>query len=307
MNMVVPSNLNIYYEARVSQNYPENIAPLHIAEFIRQLDYFCLKLKLPHIELDFRKIAHFTSAAATVLFAHINHLQRTTNTTFKFLFDKKSPLNAQLSIFRQAINANTEEKLLALETKFSPWQSGCVPNSKIEQIINYFNALRNSLKLNQNESDTLSLLQTAIYEALMNVQDHAYLGEKSHWEKRWWQMLWCSNRDKHPFINFIIYDLGVGIVESYKHHNQRELSPFLRSADDILRDAVKLGHSRSGELERGNGLYEMFRPLEEKRVALWMYSNNVLLRRIPSKNIDDCYSVPLTLPGTLIEWTFSLE
>lgn len=304
MQLIVPAYFNIYYNPLEPSSYPKNKNVLGTTQFMQLLYSCCLDWGIREIELDFRFVEKFTSAASTALFAHIYHLQQVSQTKFTFNFHQASE---QLKLFKIALNANNEQKLQNLEKSFHPWQSGCIVNDKINHIIEYFNHLRNELNLGTEAKNTLSLLQTAIYEALMNVQDHAYLGDKAHFEKRWWQMLWCSNRNNQTLLNFIIYDLGVGVVESYQQHNQKKISPLLQHPTLIFQDAVKLGNSRSGEIERGNGLYEMLRPLEQKQVALWMYANNVLLRKVPQDNIDDCNIVPFSLPGTLIEWTFSLE
>ena len=309
MQIILPADFDIYYDARLPFSYPENQNVLNVAHVIKALHFCGVDLGIQNIEIYFRNIKNFTSAASTVLLAHIHHLQRIANTQFSFRVDRRAPVYRQLALFIKAANANTEQKLLTLENNFHPWQSGHSANDKLDSIIEYFNHLRNELKLGENGRTTLSLLQTAIYEALMNVLDHAYLGERAYLEKRWWQMLWLSksSHTQKTLVNFLIYDLGVGIVQSYQHHNEKGVSPILSSEDDIFRDAMKLGNSRSGEIERGNGLHEMLRPLEQKQVGLWMYSNNVILRKAPVHNIDDCHKVPFSFPGTLIEWTFSLE
>ena len=134
MQLVVPAYFNIYYNPLEPSSYPKNKNVLDTTQFMQLLYSCCLDWGIREIELDFRFVEKFTSAASTALFAHIYHLQQVSQTKFTFNFHQASE---QLKLFKIALNANNEQKLQNFEKSFHPWQSGCIVNDKINHIIDY--------------------------------------------------------------------------------------------------------------------------------------------------------------------------
>lgn len=148
-------------------------------------------------------------------------------------------------------------------------------------------------------------MKTAINEALLNVHHHAYLGFDVNVPTRWWQQILFLPKDNS--LRFIIYDLGIGIVDSYLEHNSHKPMVIFQNKSDILREIMKTGVSRLSDVERGNGLSEMFKPSNRDNTAVWLSTNNLILKKAKPYNIDECEECLHSIPGTLVEWHFQLE
>ncbi len=117
-----------------------------------------------------------------------------------------------------------------------------------------------------------------------------------------------ANRHKKQSAIIIVYDLGIGIVESYLEHGIANITSLFHSKTDILRDILKPGVSRWNSIERGNGFTEMLRPSQfTSNVGTWIFSNNLHFKYFPKFKIDFCEEMPYTVPGTLIEWVVDLK
>ncbi|WP_109128706.1 hypothetical protein [Aggregatibacter segnis] len=259
--------------------------------------------------LDFSRTKTITAAASVVLFAHVNRIQLFRNNPNLFVFRcKNSPLYQSFFIpcYLQALQAGTEEKLKRLEQQKHLYQSGTLPHLKLAALKDHFKIVRMNYPSQSTVFKTLLLLETAMYEALLNVNHHAYLGVNPQSPTRWWQQLRIDIRNNQ--LSFIVYDLGIGIVESYLEHGIANITSLFHSKTDILRDILKPGVSRWNSIERGNGFTEMLRPSQfTSNVGTWIFSNNLHFEYFPKFKIDFCEEMPYTVPGTLIEWVVDLK
>lgn len=259
--------------------------------------------------LDFSATTTITSAASVVLFAHINRIQLFFKNSDLFVFRcKNSPLYESFFIpyYLPALQAGTEEKLKKLEQQKHLYQSGTLPYLKLTALKEKFKAARMNYSPQNSIFNTLLLLETAMYEALLNVHHHAYLGISPQSPTRWWQQLRVDV--KHNELSFVVYDLGIGIVESYLEHGVVNMTSLFHSRTDILKDILKPGVSRWNSIERGNGFTEMLRPSKlAGNVGIWIFSNDLHFEYFPKFNIDFCEEMPYKVPGTLIEWVVDLK
>lgn len=260
--------------------------------------------------LDFSQTREITAAASTVLFAHINRAQLFYQEPDLFEFrclGSPSRIYHYLNeIYFTALRADSEEKLQELESMGAIFQSGTKAHLKIDNLQIFFQHLRNLHSSDLNKLNSLSLIETAIKEALLNVEHHAYLGTNLAIEHRWWQLLSYSKPDN--VVNFVVYDLGIGIVDSFKEYNENGNPITLTNSKDVLLETLKPGITRWNSIDRGNGLPEVVKPTEDENVGLWISSNGLIYCNAKKYGINhECGESGFFLPGTLVEWNLSLE
>jgi hypothetical protein len=204
------------------------------------------------------------------------------------------------------LNASTEKKLEKLEREGHIYQSGTEPHLKLASLKEYFASLRIQYSKNHKVKEMLGLLETALYEALLNVNHHAYLGINTAQPARWWQRLYIDVKSNR--CSFIVCDLGIGLVESYLKDDRFKKVSIFHSRTDILRDILKPGVSRWNMIERGNGFSEILKPTQQlSNVGMWIFSNDLHFEYFPKFDIDLCEKMSFTIPGTLIEWVVDLK
>lgn len=271
--------------------------------------YECVNNKR-RVILDFSNTEKITSAASVALFAHVNRIQLYFNVPDLFTFRcQYSPLydNFFKRYYLKALKADTDEKLKRLEEGGHIYQSGVFPHLKLDSLKKYFRLIRANYQSIPKIGSMLSLLETALFEALLNIHHHAYLGVETQSNTRWWQQLKLDVSKGN--LSFIVYDLGIGIVESYLNHGigLNNVSVF-HSKTDILRDIFKPGVSRLNAIERGNGFSEMLKPMQgHENVGMWIFTNNLHFECFQKFGVDICKEMPYKIPGTLIEWVVDLR
>lgn len=261
-----------------------------------------------YVTINFNLTEEITAAASVVLFAHINRIQLISKNPAIFTFRcKNSPLYSTFfkPIYLKVLEAGTEEKLNFLEQSNSYYQSGTLPHLKLPVLDRIFEPIQHFYSTNQSVLSILGELKTAINEALLNVHHHAYLGFDVDVPTRWWQQILFQPKDNS--LQFIIYDLGIGIVNSFLEHSTHKPTMIFQNKSDILREIMKTGVSRLPEVERGNGLSEMFKLSNYDNMAVWLSTNQLILKKAKPYNIDECEECLYSIPGTLVEWHFQLE
>lgn len=276
--------------------------------FIAQL-YESVKQGNFPIVVDFSQTREITAAASVALFAHINRMQLFYRIPNLFIFHcVASPIFQTFFVpyYLEPLRADTESKLKKLEKMVHIYQSGTEPHLKLANLKDYFSSLRRQYSGNSKVKEMLGLLETALYEALLNVNHHAYLGINTAQPARWWQRLHIDVESNH--CSFIVCDLGIGLVESYLQHGITNNLSIFHSRTDILRDILKPGVSRWNSIDRGNGFSEILKPTQQlNNVGMWIFSNDLHFEYFPKFNINICEEMPYTIPGTLIEWVVDLK
>lgn len=293
-------------------NAPEEICLYEEKNLIKTLKfiqniYEMVNVSSEIIKIDFANTTNMTAAASVVLFAHINYLQLRTKPN-RFIFENLALNDTEhkdflTKIYAKALRAGSVQALNRLETSNNLYQSGILPHEKLPYLKVFFRNIRMQLGEESLLLPTISLLETAVYEALLNVHHHAYLNVQGE-PTRWWQYLYFDPTKKT--LTFIIYDLGIGIIESFIKHSEKKTTSLFHSKTDILKETLKPGVSRWNQIERGNGLADMMKPTLSD-VAVWILTNQVYLEKSPQFDIDLCYETSYSLPGTLVEWHFELR
>ncbi|MBS9069407.1 hypothetical protein KEP82_23015 [Escherichia coli] len=258
--------------------------------------------------LDFSNLVFAGAAASVRLFAIINRAYLVSNRSniVRFVWPKKeeNPLGHRYIVatgLSIALMANTRSKLKQLITDQRYFQSA------VEPFDHWMKTLEMVVDKALLTFDQYLLVSSALSEAMLNVSYHAYehpsfstvIGKMGG--KRWWQCCWY-NPDTNKIV-FIIYDLGLGIHDSFT-----SASPLFTGYDNVtsVSTALTAGQSRYVNAGRGNGSEDIKRPIGSGCVdseSLLVFTGNVKYSYNSSKEVPKCEWIPEYMPGTLIEWS----
>lgn len=261
------------------------------------------------IQIDFSKTENVTAAAALAIFAHVNRIQYCKQNAGYFQFScKESPVYEKVFIkaqFLKCLLAGTKEKLEKLRQEDCNFQSDFELIESRKYLLSHLDKIKRELikeHPSQHIEDFFKHLRSAISEILINTDNHAYLEIED--EKQWWFAFW-HNRKENTIL-FIIYDLGIGIVESYKSHATNQSNKIKKQQPlDIFKEALQAGNSRFTDDGRGYGLSNLLKiPTTVEGIALLIHSGLCSVYRNSEKETFTQHPSPL--PGTLIEWSFDL-
>ncbi len=263
----------------------------------------CLKQGV-RLHLDFTRLQRITASAALMLFSEISRIQLVTDTPDVITFTEPSE-PACKQVFRKtglyrAIMPGTYRKLVGLFDEDQPFQSGDDPNKFLISSLLALN--KQGLELSKPE---VKVVSKGIQEAMLNVMHHAYANEEkpnSGIGTRWWQLCLCNPSKKE--ISFIIYDKGSSIPISIRDR----LAPDATDAD-CIEFAFRKGVSRfSDRPERGKGSEDI------RQVATVRVNSSLLVMSgqgmyyVNSTLVDVVkLAVPLSVGGTLVEWSIPYE
>lgn len=263
------------------------------------------------VTVDLSRVTFASAAASLLMFAVINRAQLLMGdaNTIKFVFPKKKD-NAQGHRWivgtglSKALLAGSLDRISSLTANGQYFQSSCEPSAHLISTVEY---LDKEAKLNIEQ---FFLLSTAIGEAMLNVFHHAYEHSKFtvQLEKlggsRWWQCSWFDpSKDR---VVFIICDLGVGIGESYRSGNFKNID-VLSVEQNWVEAALSYGGTRfSTSSERGNGSEDIKRPIGSgcaEHESLRIYTGRTKYSYTSSSGVPECEGIAEHLPGTVVEWT----
>ncbi len=299
MKIKAPSVLCIYDEKSI----------VDTLNFISQLYTLAIDESNTSIKIDFTNTKQITAAAAVMLFAHINHLQILKGNAGFFTFDtKKSPIHKSIFIRSQLLKtlmAGSMKKIDDLEKDMNLFQYGEVPVAKRKINRKLLSILYEELYVKYKNTtvlkDFLEKLEVALAEASLNVFHHAYDGLDE--KVKWWQGLWYS--PKNSQITFILYDLGVEIVESFSKNKTSSniLFPETDLKIEILKEALRPGNSRFSSIGRGFGSIDILKVSHISPAATMIHSRDV---RYTKNNSEERYELSYDIKGTLLEWDLDL-
>ena len=279
-----PSVLCIYNEKYI----------VNTLNFISELYTSAMNERVTSVKIDFTNTEQITAAAAVMLFAHINHLQTLKGNAGFFTFDTKNSLIHNAIFIRgqllKTLMAGSRKKLIELEDNLSLFQYGRVPvekrkvNRKLLEII--YRELSIKYKNATILRNFLSQLEDGIDE-----------------DAEWWQGLWYSQKNNQ--ITFILYDLGIGIVESFSRNKTSSniLFPETDPKIEILREALRPGSSRFSSIGRGFGSVDILKVSSISPAATMIHSRDV---RYTKNNSEERYELSYDIKGTLLEWDLDL-
>ena len=215
-----------------------------------------------------------------------------------------------LSGLKEALEAKTEHDILALNESKNYYQSGYKDSR--EKILMSTNNMIQSLDISPKQK--IALL-TAISEALLNIQHHAYTElpylQRTLNKNRWWQCCWYV-----PSLNrivFLIYDLGLGALNSYAPDIPDTL-PQTRA--EKMQELMSKGFSRfnrDGEGKRGKGSEDLKNVIQNfvEQELLTIYTDEVVYAYQYSNQKERTSCIALSpefkIKGTLIVWSLTLS
>lgn len=299
MEIKAPKTLCIYDEKHI----------LKTLNFISELYRLAEDETVSFVKIDFSDTEQITAAASVILFANISYLQILKKNSGFFIFNtKKSTIHHSVFIrgkLLRTLMAGSVSKLDRLEQELNFFQSGTTPIEKRKtnrKLLSVFHQqscgqYKNPIAL----ENFLEKLEVALAEASLNVFHHAYEGIDK--EVRWWQGLWYSPKNNQ--ITFILYDLGIGIVDSFSKEKTSAniLFPENDPKLEVLKEALRPGSSRFSSIGRGFGSVDILRLSACSPVATMIHSRDV---RYTKKNDEERYEISYDIRGTLLEWDLNL-
>ena len=321
------NKIPIVYAPKVISLYKREYAIATLL-FIQQLYNY----EADVICVDFSQTEQITAAAELALLAHIHYIQLFKQNAGCFQFNcKRSPIYKS-----HFIQEGYLKRLKSMAKEFElgkAFQNEALV--KIGKVAHFAECrARNLLDIAEFAEETIAKmiaenplanmqsveqffrsLKTAISEVLLNIKNHAYEDGSQpvissdvfdiYVEKPWWQMFWYSPNSRQ--ITFIIYDLGLGVTNSYTEQaTQKRSKDQYASVKDIFTEALSEGKSRFIGGGRGNGLSNVVKIAQENfNTSLVILSGEIayIVQKGQSSFLD---LEGNSVPGTLVEWVFEL-
>jgi len=292
--LLAPSSLCIYKESTREETF----------NFFNEILDHSVRRK-SWITLDLRNVTDMTAGAALLLFAEVSSAQiaRNTPNVFNILPPKNQDLKEKFTDtgLIDALKPGTTGKLEQLWHTGSLFQSGIDPPTCIASTFAI---------LNRKLTDFPGHLITAVSEATLNANQHAYREFQSvqpEMAGRWWQ--YCYIKDDR--LHFLVFDFGVGIPTSLK---QNKIMPgdalLLKSPQiedkDMIAYAMRKGVSRLGKQGRGQGSEDMKKPALEHGNNLLIISGDGRYQLSAGNDKPLLETLPFPIRGTFIEWDLEI-
>lgn len=261
------------------------------------------------LEIDLSEIPYISGAASLLLFAIVNRAQLCLRDEQVIRITlpnrKKNPEGHRWVVstgLAKALLASDFEKIDELTQNERFYQSSVDP---------YVHHATTAQMLNRRATsgfskEQLTLLESGISEAMLNVSHHAYDAPEYNeltsalGGKRWWQCAWFD-----PDINtvvFIICDLGMGIPRSYLGTDPSQ--PFMETG--LLVEAWTLGATCTGLSWRGNGSEDIKSPVGvgcTESETLLILSGHARYLKTSNDEKPKCTYTNDAIPGTLVQWS----
>lgn len=287
------------------------------------------------VEIDFSKTEKITSLAALVLLSHLHYIQlyKKNKRSISLICDKSSIKESffEKSYFKKAVEQgcylDNDRTSIIFPFKTYNAQSIYECRGMLSDYINSFKReLADVFKKYYTDEDIqkfFSDLLLTITECLQNVNHHAYPIEINPYIpndnkllknvdlfklKLFWCCLWYD--DINYKIVFTIYDMGIGVVNSYSDYSKnRPDSEKMRISKlttmQIFKEALQEGCSRMFGSGRGNGLNAILNTsMKLSDISLILFSDGIIFNRTFGGSY--CKQFNNVFPGTAAEWNFKL-
>ncbi|MGK4474113.1 hypothetical protein [Aeromonas molluscorum] len=296
--IVAPSHICVYHSDHVS-----NVT----ASFLRTL------MEHGHkgpVILDLRETQYISSAAALMLFAHVNflHLLYGSRHRVKCLYpsQKVNPNGHRYVVGTQLSRALSSGSLEALDLLVKDKVFFQSSNDLGKHAGTTLAQLTEKLALPAGDQ-LLQMLGGAIGEAMLNVKHHAYAHDPVLFSgplaARWWQYARFDEAEG-KFI-FLIYDLGLGILQTYKN----AVTGF-KQDEYLMEEALSFGFSRHSATDpsRGCGSDDLKHPINCGETLLihcddvrYVYRGEIESGKATIKRTT------FNLGGNLLEWVLKVN
>lgn len=214
---------------------------------------------------------------------------------FKILGVKSRPIQGRKATTTRFVKCKSDTVM----------RSSCIPELRVE-------LLGDDLAMPGNVG---RMVFRALSEAMANVQHHAYHNKqlrKKSLRGRWWLGAQLS-RNKN-FFELTFYDAGVGIPKTlhrqYRWEHIRGVLALLPGFDpddaQMIKAAVELGRTRTGQDNRGKGLLDIHQIITKIGAgALTIFSRSGRYRYEPDQ--ESISNDENFIEGTLIKWELPLN
>lgn len=282
-----------------------------VCEFCARLRYTVYHKKKAAL-IDFSRTEKFVSGGTLLIFAEISRLLELTKGTVKVSCltprnNKASQVLKQIGLYR----------LLRMSVAISPTADDVVrwcaatgvgaQGSKFEPILgSYDGKIARSLSTGLFNNITEAMTNTGQHAFIKLRQDGIPQGHEV--VQRWWMF----SQERHGFLSVVFCDLGAGIPATLNIKyptivQSLQKTMGLKIKDSAyLREAIKLGNSRTGKAFRGKGLYRMVRLVKQMNGGqLLIHSNSGRLQVTTSGILTSDYVDSLF--GTIIFFRVPLD
>ncbi|HCM9210165.1 TPA: hypothetical protein N5L24_000279 [Enterobacter roggenkampii] len=270
--------------------------------------------------VDFSKITYISASAALVLTAELSkwddsirqRLRPKVKAWNKNILSQFDELGF-FDLFRNKDSFELDKEKTPSHIRFVKYMKGHLHDDEKTQ------HLRGEIKRIIGENlEKWTFLYSGLSEAITNVVHHAYPDNKGYSEadKKWY--LTASYDSVNKIIKVVFYDQGItipGSLPDSKLHEKiltylAKLPLAERKRDEqILKAAVEIKRSSTGEEDRGKGLQDLLEFIKQRGEGyLSIMSGKGLYKYSQQNTKTEVKSVNFTLPvcGTLIVWSTKL-
>jgi hypothetical protein len=264
-----------------------------------------------HITIDFRRTKKVYAGGMLLVYAELNRLvSLSPNVSFRCLQSRNNTVSQVLKHIGVYDLLKCQCSVVPRRMDVINWRQASADQidcTGAGKVLETYDALTQK---------TSKLLYRAASEAIANVVDHAYDGDRGDGfgipeRKTWW--LFCREEQNKFYVS--VCDLGVGIPNTLAAKNAPEVISKIMDAitlgahpsdADMIAGAIEYARSRTDESHRGKGFMDIKRVLKGKhKSTLHIFSNRGLVSfegDLPAKKTRFSDSIC----GTLIVWSISL-
>ncbi|MEX6663216.1 hypothetical protein [Pseudomonas sp. W2-17] len=290
------------------------------------LDNIKKRFKLANCYIDFSGTVSVTAAAIVVVYAAIEQAGVGRLGKADIIWSKSFRINVLL---RQS---NVPKLIRGYKVSYDLTSVNHMPvvssvgNTMMDEIVDF---IQNRIYENMSD-ETEHAYGDAVSETINNVGFHAY-PERDVSQRKWWLM--CHTQGKKLYL--AIYDTGVGIprtvierrwfMDSFKfsypqafrdliaENPGKEKTLLTSIIPSRIKDSELIGMSMRGDVSRtreekhGQGSKSILALVEETAEGLlWVFSNGGVYRFDQAVKKPEMYDLPMSFPGTLVQWNIEL-
>lgn len=291
------------------------------------LDVIKRKFRLKNCYVDFSETLSVTAAAIVVVYAAIEQAGIGRSGKSDIIWSKKSE-----RINRLLRQSNLPKLIRGYKITYDLDSARHMPivssvsNNMMEDIVDF---IQNRIYTDMS-ADTEHVYGDAVSETINNVGLHAYPGSDLE-ERKWWLM--CHTIGKQLYL--AIYDTGVGIpktvverrwfMEAFEFNYPQAFRDLLaenpgkerhllsRFVPARISDSELIGMSMRGDVsgtkkeKHGQGSKSILALVEDTSEGLlWVFSNGGLYKFDQALKKPEMYQLPMSFPGTLVQWNIEL-
>lgn len=297
-----PSYFNKSLPNKIISTKENLLFPKNIKDTLKLLEEIKKYKDFYKITIDLKILSSIDNISILILTANINEILNNFKLKRKKTKIPKKEIDDRLRIigFWNALCVNPpQETEHSNFLKIKKLDDEKMDNNFHSDIINFFTEKHN-IGLKYKDS-----LFDAVYEACANSFEHAY--EDSNQKKIWFLGSYNESRNE---LEFIFYDIGIGVFESLKLGKTKVAKIMNKFAEYFGKDqaliklcTTKLSRYKGKDDKRGNGMIAFKDFIDEiqseRKANLEIVVENLLYSTSDGK----ITRIPSSIRGTLIRWT----